>query len=76
MPEVCRLPLRKTWYAQFGSIPEDEGSIDGTYRVHDNIFRQQLKLEALKRPGQAAGPSDFGERLWLVHGDQLTALRI
>jgi hypothetical protein len=38
IPIIERLPTRKTEFWQFGAIPKDEGSIAGTYLVHNNIF--------------------------------------
>lgn len=73
-PVLDKLPQRKTTFWQFGGIFEDEGTITGTYRVHDNIFLKQLGLNS---PDEPTSPeSDFLERFWLVHGDQLTAARI
>lgn len=58
---------------QFAGITADEGTIEGTYAVHDDIFLNQLHLKASDQPGV---PDDFSNRLFLVHGDQLTAHRI
>jgi hypothetical protein len=74
MPVLHQIPPQKTKFWQSGGIFEDEGTISGTYRVHDNIFITQLGLRAPQKP---SGPrNDFSKRLWLVHGDQLTAQRI
>ena len=72
-PTVERLAPRRTQFWQFAGIPADEGTIEGTYQVHDSIFLEQLGLSASDLPNQA---DDFHERLFLVHGDQLTAHRI
>jgi hypothetical protein len=66
MPAIDILPANKTEYRQFGATYEDEGTIDGTYRVHDSLFRRQLQRD----------DKEFETRLWLVHGDQLTSQRI
>jgi hypothetical protein len=71
IPTVERLPARKTEFWQFGAIPEDEGSIAGTYLVHDNIFLSQLGLSAPVIPTSTDHDS-FKTRLYLCHGDQLT----
>jgi hypothetical protein len=72
-PTIERLPPRKTQFWQFAGITADEGTIEGTYQVHDDIYLHQLKLDASATPGTA---DDFSERLYLVHGDQLTTQRI
>ena len=74
MPVLHQIPPKKTKFWQFGGIFEDEGTISGTYRVHDSIFIAQLGLKAPRTP--SARRNDFSRRLWLVHGDQLTAQRI
>jgi len=75
MPVLDIANVGKTKFWQFGAIYEDEGTIDGTYAVHDNIFLQQLKLRAPEDP--AAGlPDDFYPTLKLIYGDQLTTHRI
>jgi len=75
MPELDKIDANRTAFWQFGAVFEDEGTIDGTYRVHEQIFLRQLGLRAPKDPGDST-PDDFRSRLWLVHGDQLTADRI
>ena len=120
MPVFDKLEPKKTKYWQLGAIYENEGTIAGTYRVHDNIFLQQFGLSSQKPatrvattppPPSLAAPSattlsdtqcrthfqahvedegaqetssttsnqeldDFLERLWLAHGDLLTAHHI
>lgn len=73
MPLKAPLPARRTAFWQFGAIYEDEGQIEGHYGVHDNIFLRQLGLKASEDGRQS---DDFSNRLWLVHGDQLTSQRI
>jgi hypothetical protein len=73
-PTVSRIPVQKTEFWQFGAIFEDEGTIEGTYDVHKNIFLTQLGLRA--PAGPTSQNDDFRERLFLVHGDQLTAHHI
>lgn len=70
-PALDRLPATKTEFRQFPAIWEDESTTDGNLRIHDYIFLRYLHLSTPTRkdPGQF---DDFNERLWLVHGDQLT----
>jgi len=72
-PSIERLPPRKTNFWQFAGITADEGTIEGTYTVHDDIYLRQLRLRAAATPDEG---DDFSKRLYLVHGDQLTAQRI
>jgi hypothetical protein len=72
-PSIERLDPSVTKFWQFEGITADEGTIEGTYRVHDDIYLRQLQLTAAARPEQ---PDDFTHRLYLVHGDQLTTQRI
>lgn len=62
-PLVERLETRKTPHFGLGPILENEGTIQGTYEVIDNIFQRQLGLNQ---------PADFDQRLHLVYGDQKT----
>ena len=78
-----KLEPKVTRYWQLGAIYENEGTIAGTYRVHDNIFLQQFGLSKKSAtpapsttPNQDQELDDFLERLWLAHGDQLTAHHI
>ena len=66
MPVIETIPPRRTRYQQYGAILEDEGTIQGTYNVHDELFLNQGGL----------GVDDFSRRLFLVFGDQLTSLRM
>jgi hypothetical protein len=45
MPTIHRITTTKTEYWQLGGISENEGTIAGTYAVHDNIFLKQLGLD-------------------------------
>ena len=72
-PVIEQLPPRVTQYWQFAGIPQDEGTIEGTYAVHEDIFLRQLGLKAADKPGEV---DDFTRRLVLCHGDQLTDDRI
>jgi hypothetical protein len=76
MPEIDRIATHKTEFWQFGVINENEGTIAGTYGVHDSIFLNQLGLEAPETPIPDDPNDDFRSRLWLTHGDQLTAHHI
>lgn len=55
----------KTAFHQLGAIFEDEGTVSGTYKVHDDIFLRQMDHDKHS--------SFFQDRLMLVHGDQLTS---
>ena len=72
-PSIERLDPSVTKFWQFEGITADEGTIEGTYRVHNDIYLRQLQLTAAAQPEQ---PDDFTHRLYLVHGDQLTTQRI
>jgi hypothetical protein len=72
-PAIERLHPRKTKFWQFAGITANEGTIEGTYQVHDNIYLQQLGLTASATPTNL---DDFSTRLYLAHGDQLTAQQI
>lgn len=67
MSIIDKLANQKTEFYQFGANFENEGTISGTYGVHNNIFRDQLNL--------SDAHLESGRR-WLVHGDQLTVQRI
>jgi len=76
MPRLDVINTHKTRFWQFGAIYEDEGTIQGTYGVHQSIFVDQLRLIAPEDPTDTTAYDDFRTRLWLVHGDQLTAHHI
>lgn len=63
MPKLDILSPEKTEQHAFGPIPANEGTLDGTYQVLDNIFLKQLKLD---------DEEDFDGRLQLIYGDQKT----
>ena len=69
-PMNRRLDPTPTDFYQCGAIYEDEGTIDGTYGVHDRIWGTYC--------GCSTSPGDghFRERLWLAYGDQKTAHHI
>lgn len=75
MPIIQQIQANKTKFWQFGAIPENEGTIQGTYAVQDNIFLDQLGLKSPNNP-LSQDIDDFRDRLYLVHGDQLTAHHI
>ena len=54
MPYDDKLKPKATRYWQLGAIYENEGTIAGTYRVHDNIFLQQFGLSSQKSATSAA----------------------
>jgi hypothetical protein len=49
-----KLEPKATRHWQLGAIYENEGTIAGTYRVHDNIFLQQFGLSSQKSATPAA----------------------
>ncbi|KAF1936288.1 hypothetical protein EJ02DRAFT_387630, partial [Clathrospora elynae] len=72
-PSVDRLTARKTEYRMFAGITADEGSIEGTYKVHNEIFIAQSGLKPSDAPDV---PDIYANRIFLVHDDQLTVDRI
>lgn len=62
-PSVERLARRKTPHFGLSPILENEGTIDGTFKVIDKVFSQQLGLDP---------EADFHDRIYLVYGDQKT----
>jgi hypothetical protein len=67
MPEIDILPAEVTPTATLGPITAEEGSIQGNYRVLEDIFLRQLSLDREK---------DFSDRLFSIYGDQLTVARL
>ena len=67
MPRLELLTPQKTMIQQVGAIYHDEGTIDGTYGVHHDIWIQKLGLK------EEDEFHHFDERLWLAFGDQKTA---
>ena len=68
MPEIdCLQPRPTSEVYYLGAIFHDEGTIDGTYGVHDDIWLSKLGYSKDK------DATDFSSRLWLVWGDQKTA---
>lgn len=62
-PAEERLQHRRTPHVGLGPLMENEGTIQGTYRVIEKVFQEQLGLQEA---------SDFEQRLMLVYGDQKT----
>lgn len=64
MPVVERIPLERTEAYTISPILENEGTISGTIKVIDDIFKQQLEVK----------PDDFdgSDVLRLAFGDQKT----
>ena len=75
MPIIDRLRPHKTRFHQLAGIFEHEGSLQGTYGVHEAIYIQQFGLKAPEDP-YSGEPDDFTNILRLIHGDALTAERI
>ena len=65
-PKVDLLKPRKTVAHNPGASFYNEGTIEGTYGVHNDIWLQKFGL----KEDDATG--DFATRLWLVCGDQLS----
>jgi len=74
LSEDC-LSSTRTQYWQFAAVFENEGTIEGTYGVHKDLFQEQLGLAAPEDPASDER-DDFRDRLYLAHGDQLTAHHI
>ena len=72
MPVLDIIQAQKTQYWQYGGIFRNEGTVDGTYGVHDDIFVGQSGLRAPSDPS-SSDADDFKDVLRLVHGDQLSA---
>jgi hypothetical protein len=62
-PRVLCLPPRKTIHLSLGPLLENEGTIEGTYQVIDQLFLQQFGYKQ---------HSEFDDHLQLVYGDQKT----
>lgn len=91
-PHLDALTPLKTKITQIDAVYQNEGTIAGTYGVHDEIWTSKLGFsqedageKALPDTPEALdqddhdhdhGKSDFEERLWLVYGDQLTTHHI
>jgi hypothetical protein len=68
LPVIKRLDYKhKSSIYQLGAIFCNEGTVEGTYAVHEDIF---LKQFGYSPEGEK---NDFATRLWLVWGDQKTA---
>ena len=64
MPVVDVLSYGRTEHVTLGPILDSEASINGNYRVMENIFLDQLQYNR---------ETAFNDRLFLVYGDQKTA---
>ena len=68
MPQVDVLPSNtRSDVHHLGAIFFNEGIMDETYSVHDEIWLKQLKFS------RDISDRHFDDRLWLVWGDQKTA---
>ena len=63
MPAIELLEPRKTDSKTLGPILFNEGTLDGTYIVLENIYKHQFKLE----------DKEFDDRFFLAFGDQKTS---
>ncbi|KAI1820669.1 hypothetical protein F4861DRAFT_542738 [Xylaria intraflava] len=59
-PAVDVVTYKESPYIQLGAIFENEGTIDGVYQVHEELWKRRLEFK------------DYDERLTLVYGDQKT----
>lgn len=62
-PAVKRLPAQKTVHYSLGPMLYNEGTADGTYKVIEDVFLEQLGDD---------GDTDLDGLLQLVYGDQKT----
>jgi hypothetical protein len=82
-PIFDRISHEQTRHWQLGAIHENESTISGTYKVHDEIWIEQLdqaaSAETRKKHRQPddsekdGGVGDYENMLWLAHDDQLTS---
>jgi hypothetical protein len=63
MPEIDRIATHKTEFWQFKARNKNEGTIAGTYNVHDSIFFNQLGLKVPETPLSDNSNNDFRSRL-------------
>ena len=81
MPALDVLPAERHQVHLLGTVFENEASIDGTARVHSELFLKQLRLGQQQESVEGdetylhTAP-EFTERLYLAYGDQLTSARI
>ncbi|KAK4232867.1 hypothetical protein C8A03DRAFT_19939, partial [Achaetomium macrosporum] len=59
-PVVNAVKYEDSPYLPIGAIFEDEGKIDGVYKLHEELWQRRLKF------------TEYDERLTLVYGDQKT----
>ncbi|KAI1818892.1 hypothetical protein F4861DRAFT_544588, partial [Xylaria intraflava] len=59
-PAVDLVSYSDSPYIQLGAIFENEGTIDGVYQVHEELWKHRLEFK------------EYDERLTLVYGDQKT----
>jgi hypothetical protein len=63
------LPAHQTKIWQLAAIFQDEGTLEGSYFVHDEIWKNQFGF----KPNEDESDSRyFSEKLWPVHGDLKT----
>ena len=68
-PVFEALPAHRTKVWQLAAIFKDEGTLEGTYAVHDEIWKEQF---GFKPDEDESDSRHFSERLWPVFGDQKT----
>jgi hypothetical protein len=59
-PEVKQVHYEESPFLQIGAIWEDEGTIQGVYNIHEELWKQRLNFK------------EYDHRLTLVYGDQKT----
>ncbi|KAK3360956.1 hypothetical protein B0T24DRAFT_586027 [Lasiosphaeria ovina] len=57
MPTVKRVTYKESPFLQIGAIFENEGTIDGVYKLHEELWKRRLDFK------------EYDERLTLVYGD-------
>lgn len=61
MPSLQSICVNKIWFWQFEVIFENEGTINETYNIHENIFLKQLELQTLNDSNDTL--NDFCDQL-------------
>lgn len=57
---VAQVQYKDSPFLQIGAIFEDEGTIEGVYRLHEELWQRRLEFK------------DYNDRLTLVYGDMKT----
>ncbi|KAK7752206.1 hypothetical protein SLS62_005740 [Diatrype stigma] len=59
-PAVQCVNYKESPYLQLGAIFEDEGTVEGVYKLHEELWKRRLEFK------------EFDDRLTLIYGDQKT----